>query len=257
MRTPFLLFCLSPVIISAQTSAPVQAPSPVASTVVYQAPSAAESFVSAHAGATLVKAESGKLTFQNANHSTTMVSGPGVAYQQNGVWAPVKLQVAAFNDGSGWTVAGVPINVSLAGQGQTKDLSFSSGSVTVNFHLPQLIYNGNDTFNFQENGTTWLLRVAASSVSIEATIAKRTGPSVHTFNYNSFGSALTVDSKGTLHVGGAVHVTRPIVVGADKKIYGVCSAWSNNTGGLSFSCDDTALPATAFPYVIDPTFSTG
>jgi hypothetical protein len=77
-------------------------------------------------------AASGKLTFLNPDRTLTMMSGGGVSYQQNGVWAPSKLQVAALNDGSGWQLSGVPINVSLTGsQGQAKDLSLNSGSVTV------------------------------------------------------------------------------------------------------------------------------
>jgi hypothetical protein len=41
-----------------------------------------------------------QLTFRSADHLFALVSGSGVSYRQNGVWAPAHLQVAAFNDGS-------------------------------------------------------------------------------------------------------------------------------------------------------------
>ena len=246
---------LFPASLLAQTTSTVSGTS---STVVFSKPSTADAYTSAHPGAKLARAASGKLTFLNPDRTLTMMSGGGVSYQQNGLWAPSKLQVAALNDGSGWRLSGVPMNVSLTGgQGQAKDLSLNSGSVTMNFHLPQLSYNGDDTFTFQENGTTWLLRVAESSISIQATVATRKGSATHSLGYNSFGSALSVDAKGSLHICGAVHVSPPHIVGADKKAYGVCSGWSQAGAGVAFTCDDTKLPAAAFPYVIDPTFTTG
>jgi hypothetical protein len=146
---------LFPASLLAQTTSTVSGTS---STVVFSKPSTADAYTSAHPGAKLARAASGKLTFLNPDRTLTMMSGGGVSYQQNGLWTPSKLQVAALNDGSGWQLSGVPINVSLTGsQGQAKDLSLNSGSVTMNFHLPQLSYNGDDTFTFQENGTTWLL----------------------------------------------------------------------------------------------------
>lgn len=96
---PFLApWLLLPAALLAQT------PAASASTVVFSKPSAAATYTSSHAGATLVKAESNKLTFRNADRSFTMVSGDGVSYRQNGVWAPSQLQAGAFSDGSGWTL---------------------------------------------------------------------------------------------------------------------------------------------------------
>jgi hypothetical protein len=240
----------------AQTSSTISSTSTTSSTVVFSKPSTADAYTAAHPGAKLARAASGKLTFLNPDRSLTMMSGGAVSYKQNGLWAPSKLQVAALSDGSGWKLFGVPMSVSLTGsQGQVKDLSLNSGSVTMNFHLPQLSYNGDDTFTFQENGTTWLLRVAESSLNIEATVANRKGSVSHSLGYNSFGAALSVDAKGSLHIGGAVHVSPAHIVGADKKTYGVCSGWSQTSASVSFTCDDTKLPAAAFPYVIDPTFT--
>jgi hypothetical protein len=253
LRSLLPLCLLQPGALLAQTAATS------ASTVVFSKASTAATYTSSHAGATLLKAESNQLTFRNADHSFTLVSGSGVAYQQpNGAWPPSQLQVAALNDGSGWNISSVPMAVSVAGsQGQVKVLSIKSGSVTTSFQLPQLSYNGNDTFTFQENGTTWLLRVSEAAVDIEATVAKRTGKMAHTLGYNSFGAALSVDNNGALHIGGAVHVTHPLIVGANRKYYDVCSPWSTTSSGVSFICDDTKLPDAALPYVIDPTFNSG
>ena len=73
------------------------------------------------------------------------------------------------------------MNVAFKGASQNKSMILSAGSVTFNFGLPSLSYNGNDTFTFQENGTSWLLRVSQSSVDIEATIANRIGKKPHSF----------------------------------------------------------------------------
>jgi len=189
-----------------------QAPVPVASTVVFSKPSTAATYVAANAGATLVKAENQKLTFQKTGNTFSAVYGNGLTYQLNGAWTPSQLRVAALNDGTGWAIQAVPINVSLTGKpGQDKDLSLVSGSVTMNLDVPQLNYNGDDTFSFKEGSTTWILRVAEASVSIEATVAQRAGKAPHKLGYNSLGAALTVDAKGTLHIGGQVHLTRPVL----------------------------------------------
>jgi len=37
-------------------------------------------------------------------------------------------------------------------------------------------------------------------------------------------------------------------------MYGICGPWSANAGTASFTCDDTGLPGSALPYVIDPTW---
>src|ERR1039458_1758022 len=254
MKTLALLlpvtFLLSP-ILSAQ--------SPTA-TVVYTKPSSADVYIAANAGATFVKADQNGLTFKRSNGHFQLVTGPGLTYQQNGQWFPTKLQVGAVSDGSGWVLNGTAITASLTGsQNQDKNLSVTSGAVTFNIRAPQLAYGGADTFRSEEGSTNWLMRVAEASVSLQATIAKRQGKSGarHTFAFTAPGVTLQTDSNGHLHAGGQVHMTRPLIVGANKKIYYVCSPWSSGPATVSFTCDDTTLPDAAFPYVIDPTVTIG
>ena len=245
------VLCLFPAVPSAQ--APTAA-------VVYTKPSAADTYVAANAGLSFVKADQNGLTFKRSTGHFTLVSGAGLSYQQNNQWLPTKLQVAAPSDGSGWVLNGTAISATLTGKpNQDKNLSLTSGAVTFNLHVPQLVYGGADTFTFQEGATNWQLRVAEASVSLQTTVTTRQGKTggVHTFGYTSPAAAPQIDTDGHLHAGGQVHMTRAMVVGANKKIYYICTPWSSTATSLSFSCDDSNLPAAAFPYVIDPTITTG
>jgi hypothetical protein len=235
----------------AQTGAP--APT---TAVVYSQPSASDVFIAAHPGATFVKADSNGLTFRNADGHYTFFTAPGIVHQQNGQWLPAQLQVAQVSDGSGWQLQGTAMNVAFTGATGDKDMVVSSGAVTFSFHFPSFSYNGDDTFTFQENGTAWLLRVSQNSVDIEATVATHVGKGTHSFTYNPGSATVTIDQNGSLNVGNAALVSRAVVRGADSKLYGICSPWSASGSVVSFTCDDTALPGAAFPYVIDPSTTT-
>ena len=230
------------------------------STVVYTKPSPSDAYVAANAGTTLVSADKGGLTFKKSNGRYARLYGGGLAYQQGAQWFASKLQVSSYSDASGWSISGTAAGATLTGnKGQDKDLTFNSGSVSLSLHAPQLAYGGADTFTFQESGTTWQLRASEADVSIQTTVTKRRGKGTgtHTFGYSVSGSALQVDSIGHLHAGGQIHLTRPLIVGADQRTYFVCSAWSFGPANLSFTCDDSGLPDSAFPYVIDPSFTVG
>ena len=225
--------------------------------VIYSKPAAADVYLAAHPGASLSKTGNQSLTFKQADGSLTLLSGQGLTYQVNGEWLPSKLQIGALYDGTGWTLMGVPINVSLSGQGDDKDIIIQSGDVTLNVHAPQLTYNWDGTFTFKENGMNWLLQVSEASVSIQASIARRTGKVTHTLGYKVSGGSLSIGPKGTVEAGSDVHISHPQVLGADKQIYTVCSDWSADPNGISFTCDETKLPDAAFPYLIDPIFTAG
>jgi hypothetical protein len=148
------------------------------------------------------------------------------------------------------------MNVAFTGATKDKDMVVSSGAVTFSLHLPSFSYNGDDTFVFQENGTAWLLRVSQNSVDIEATVAAHIGKKAHSFTYDPGSATVTIDQNGSLNVGNAALVSRAVVRGADGKLYGICSPWSTSGSAAAFTCDDTALPSAAFPYVIDPSTTT-
>lgn len=169
-------------------------------TVVYSQPSAADTFVAAHPGATLFKADSNGLTFHNANGQYTFFTAPGIVHQQNGQWVPAQVQVAQASDGSGWQLLGTAGSVAFTGASQNKSMVLSAGSVTSSFELPSLSYNGNDTFQFQENGTAWLLRLSLSGVDIEATVAHKIGKKAHSFAYQAGSASITTDQNGGLNL---------------------------------------------------------
>ena len=236
-----------------------QTSQPVTSTVVYTKPGVLETLSAAHQDATFVKAGPSGLTFKKPDGHYLLVSAPGLVYKAGEQWLPSQLKVASASDGSGWVIQGTAINAAFSGKGADKDLVITSGSVAYSLHLPALHHNGDDTFTFEEGGTRWLLRVAETGVSIEAIVPKRLGKGAtkHTFHYQASGAQAKLASNPAegIDVGSEVRVNRAIVVGADKKQYYVCSAWEMDSNSMSFSCDDSKLPETAFPYVIDPTWT--
>jgi len=149
--------------------------------------------------------------------------------------------------------------VSLAGgQGQVKVLSIASGSVTTNFQLPQLSYNGDDTSPSSENGTTWLLRASPR----RRWTSRRRSRSARAKWPTPWGTIPSARRSPWIRPApcrseARCHLTHPVIAGANQKYYDSCSPWSATSSGLSFTCDDSKLPDAAFPYIIDPTFSSG
>ena len=237
-------------------------PASVAGTILYTKPSMANTFAAANPTLTFVGAASNGLVYlQESTGKHALRTGPGLTYQQNGHWYPTQLQVASASDGSGWLLAGTSIVAKLNGGSNTdQSLALTYDSTVFKLQTPDLAYSGQDTFTFKENGTQWTLRVTEYKVSIETTVAARQGKSggAHAFSFTAPTiAALSTDNNGHFHVGQDVTITHPLVVGADKKLYDICSPWSTDTQNVSFTCDDSGLPNTAFPYVIDPDFETG
>src|SRR5581483_8067395 len=102
---------------------------------------------------------------------------------------------------------------------------------------PKLTYVGSDIFAFQEGATDWQLKVSEANIAFQATIGARHGKSMppHIFAFSaSAGDSLTTDADGHLHVGSGIKISRPIVMGADKKVYFACSPWSQDGRNMSF-----------------------
>jgi len=229
------------------------------STVVYTQPSAAATFLSANPGASLNQATANGLTFRMPNGSYRFASARGLTYQRNGQWVPTQVQVAALADGSGWVFGGVGYTARLVqGEGGDKELSISSGSTSISIHAPGLVYNNDDTFTFHEGASDWVMRITGYGITMRANVPKRSGLQQHTFAFESAGAAQMLNTAyGDLALDDAIHLTRAVLVGADKKTYAACTPWTISGSTLSFTCDDTKLPDAAIPYTIDPVLSTG
>jgi hypothetical protein len=93
---------------------------------------------------------------------------------------------------------------------------------------------------------------------MRAAVARKGGAQRHSFVFESAGATQTQNTAyGDLALDDAIHLTRAVLIGADKEMYPVCTPWNFSGHLLWFTCDDTKLPDSAIPYVIDPTLSTG
>jgi hypothetical protein len=231
------------------SSIPANAQSPG---VLFTGPAATDKFESAHAGATLVKVDKAGATYHYGK-GYTLISGPGVTYQDSsGKWQVTKLQVQALANSAGWQILGTPFPLILSDLDSThhnKRLSFGSDGA-FNLQLGDISYAGNDIFTFESDKQTWSLQVQPTGTLLKTTVTSKQGSKSYSFQYTTKGPPLTVDSKGNL-VAGSIRTTRAVMLTADKKTI-PCGAWSADPAKISFSCDDRNLPASAFPYVIDP-----
>jgi hypothetical protein len=120
------------------------------------------------------------------------------------------------------------------------------------------VYNYDDTFAFNEGATNWVLRVAGYGITMRANVPGRMGPQQHTFTFESASKSQVQNTAyGDLALDDAIHFTRAVLIGADKKMYAACTPWISTGNSLTFTCDDTKLPDAAIPYTIDPVLSTG
>jgi RHS repeat-associated protein len=103
-------------------------------------------------------------------------------------------------------------------------------------------------------GLTWTYTTRTAGPKLTAPVASALGPRTYSFDYQLLGraSALTVDAEGNLE-SDAFEVPVAVIYGADGNEY-PASAWKVvSDSRVSFDFDDTSLPASAYPYTIDPT----
>lgn len=117
------------------------------------------------------------------------------------------------------------------------------------------IVAGSPTLSFSDGqGGEWTYtHTRAGGKLIGPPITTRRGAFTYTFEYELIGNApaLTLNADGSISCGDIFRMARAVVEGADYEMY-PASAWTIGAGTLSFSYDDTALPAAALPYRVDP-----
>jgi len=114
-------------------------------------------------------------------------------------------------------------------------------------------HGGGRTVGFRQDGLVWRWEILKAGLKLAARVHRRRGPRVYTFRYEPVGDGghFEQDINGHLWAGNLM-VKRPIVVGADGMVWQT-SPWISSPGKASFVFDDSLLPDSAFPYVIDPT----
>ena len=131
------------------------------------------------------------------------------------------------------------------------------GSEWVGFglRLPLVSHVGEFVFSFGPPQNAWTLELGHFGFSITGgETAVPRGRRVYSFPYLTRGVTLSVDADGNLGAGDGHLLTRAVMGGADGILY-PCSAWVLTDNEAGFACDDAALPAEAYPYRIDPTYT--
>jgi hypothetical protein len=101
----------------------------------------------------------------------------------------------------------------------------------------------------------WKFGLSRLGLKTEATVAAKRGPKTYSFSGQMLGGLAppNPDGNGNLvQPAGAFTMPRSVAIGADGVRY-LCGPWTRSGGTVSFDFDDTVLPDTALPYVIDPT----
>ena len=168
----------------------------------------------------------------------------------------------------------------------TVTMTHPDGPDGIKWYTPSNLTVGTQTASYVNDGLTWVYKLEHKGVKLTANVAERRGPRIYTFASETVGGLLplAIDPFGNAvsgwnqylpsagNLGAAaiffseegddvqqwlqttprIVVPRPVIIGDDKQIY-PAGHWIVENGLLSFSFDDTDLPDTAFPYVIDPT----
>jgi RHS repeat-associated protein len=183
------------------------------------------------------------------------------AEDAEGRWRPARKRFVA-KDGDDATEAW-PFEVrygtrSLTLAGATREVGVAAitrkataGSLLLAVGRPTLAADA--TATLVRGGLTWTFRLEPTGLEFAAApIATRKGAFTVAFPYTLTGGLppLTLQADGSVG-NGTYHVTAPLVIGADRATYPICT-WQAQPELLTLACDDRALPDTALPYVIDP-----
>lgn len=132
----------------------------------------------------------------------------------------------------------------------------------VRFQLPGApTVSGSSVSYSDATGGTWTYTVTAKgSKLVGPPVTTRLGAKTFTFTFEYVGAppAFATQADGSLY-NGEIRIPRAKVLGADGQEY-FAQGWTiPNSVSISFVWDDTSLPASAFPYRVDPssTFTLG
>jgi RHS repeat-associated protein len=213
-----------------------------------------DTFLAAHPGSSISSIDQNGVTVQTTKGKARILS-PGLTYQNGSTWAITKAQVNLLASSAGWSLTGTPVPISISGSGSSMHVTVGSGTKTLDWRLSSIAYASAKGFTFQSGGLAWTLNLTNSGMSLQSQVTAKKGAQTFSFPYTFTAGTVSVDSKGNLDFGTVFSTSHPTIIGADYKAY-PCSAWSVANSVASFSCDDTALPAAAYPYTIDPTTAT-
>jgi hypothetical protein len=168
----------------------------------------------------------------------------------SGSWQEVDLTF--HQQGSGYVEDQSDVIVRVTGAAvEATDRSSGEGIRWITSGAPSV---SGHTASYTDQGLNWRYATRNGGLKLDAVVSSSLGSRTYKFPYALLGgaSALSVDSQGNL-VSDAFTVPRPLVIGSDMKSYQT-GPWQLLPGNrVAFTFDDSSLPASAYPYVLDPT----
>jgi hypothetical protein len=154
--------------------------------------------------------------------------------------------------GSDWVADELPYGVRMQQRWGKQWLDiFRDGVVHHSFQLPNVpTYNGNRAI-VEINGIRCSYSLYSESFKLTCIADHSLGKQTWAFPYS--GDALTVTAKGELTSGSSWKFPAPVAYGADGNTY-PAGPWAVSEGKVAFTWNDSVLPTSAFPYVLDPTY---
>jgi hypothetical protein len=197
--------------------------------------------------------------FRNPDGSWTAVLANNLnAPDATGKLVPVLRQLWQ-TPGGGWEMDAGSLTVTLAKSTAGYDLQHayaaSDGAnhvLTISF--PALAWSKETSFGFSAAGQNWNLGLDKDTTSFTTLVSASRGAQTYTFPFSAQGMKLSVNAQGNLVLEDGTSLSRALMQRADGHS-AQCSPWSIDGNTLSFTCDDSQYPKTAFPYLIDPTLT--
>ena len=213
-------------------------------------------------GATVEKMSRDGIVYKTVGGKPVSVHGRELGYsdQDTGEWKVRDARL--WRTSKGWAMRGTHARVRIVNDKKNKESTvgvfFKDGTSWSGFGLvlPAVRHNSGMVFNFGPPANTWRLDVRPSGFEI-------TGPPTHSAKGTQSYSFQLVTSGITPRVlrgdilleGSDRYLSAPVMHGADSVHYACGDGWSIGAGSASFVCDDSSLPAEAYPYRIDPTYT--
>lgn len=196
-------------------------------------------------------------TFKNANGTYTAVIAQAPIHYKDSQGNLQDVQLAfnkqRNNNQSTYIADKSPIHTTVTNKTlQTVNPTTGKGVAWI---IPSQFTVQNDTATYTSHGLTWTYQLTSAGTKLSAKVDKSQGKKTYSFQYQLIGGAknFTGDEKTGNLIGDGFIVPKVTVIGKDGKNYPVSGWQMTGKNQISFTLDDSRLPASAYPYVIDPT----
>ena len=208
----------------------------------------------------LQKLERNAMHFENDDSTMTSVIGAGMAFRDAQTGELKEPDPELSRTKNGWVKLGTAVDTIIRKK-QTNRHEFihrftdpeTKSHYRLGITVADVEYEQDYEFSFALQGVRWKLVLLDNGFDISAVVTARRGPRTYATDYEATHNMdLRTDPDGSIRGENVFSLTRAQMIGADGSVT-PCSAWDVDSSRMSFSCDDSALPESAIPYVIDPT----